>query len=95
MASGLSWLGRARSFVTLFRDFSSPLAVAVAACVLLASGAAHAQQQRALGLDISAWQGNISQTTWNNIHNVENRQFIILRSSRGGTTGYYNQNNAG
>lgn len=51
-------------------------------------------QSRLLGLDISAWQGNISQTTWNNIHNVENRQFIILRSSRGGTTGYYNQNDA-
>lgn len=52
-------------------------------------------QQRALGLDISAWQGNISQTTWNNIRNVENRQFVFLRSSRGGTTGFYNQSNAG
>jgi len=51
-------------------------------------------QQRALGLDISAWQGNISQTTWDNIRNVENRQFVILRSSRGGTTGYYNQNDS-
>lgn len=53
-----------------------------------------AQQQRVLGLDISAWQGNISQTTWNNIRNVENRQFVILRSSRGGTTGYYNQSDS-
>jgi autotransporter-associated beta strand protein len=52
------------------------------------------QQVRVLGLDISAWQGNISQTTWNNIHNVENRQFVLLRSSRGGTTGYYNQNDS-
>jgi len=51
--------------------------------------------QRMLGLDISAWQGNISQTTWNNIKNVENRSFVFLRSSRGGTTGYYNQSNAG
>ncbi len=59
----------------------------------LSSNSAYAQ--RALGLDISAWQGNISQTTWNNIRNVENRQFVFLRSSRGGTTGYYNQNNAG
>lgn len=58
--------------------------------LVAASGAAHAQ--RVLGLDISAWQGNISQTTWNNIRNVENRQFVILRSSRGGTTGYYDQN---
>jgi autotransporter-associated beta strand protein len=51
--------------------------------------------QRVLGLDISAWQGNITQTTWNNLRQVENRQFVFLRSSRGGTTGFYNQNNAG
>lgn len=47
-----------------------------------------ARAQRVLGLDVSAWQGNISQTTWNNIRNVENRQFVFIRSSRGGTTGY-------
>jgi autotransporter-associated beta strand protein len=52
------------------------------------------QAQRVLGLDISAWQGNISQTTWNNIKNVENRGFVVLRSSRGGTTGYYDQNDS-
>jgi autotransporter-associated beta strand protein len=50
--------------------------------------------QRLLGLDISAWQGNISQTTWNNLRNVENRQFVFIRSSRGGTTGFYDQNDA-
>src|SRR5688500_16118837 len=50
--------------------------------------------QRLLGLDISAWQGNISQTTWNNLRTVENRQFVFIRSSRGGTTGFYNQNDA-
>lgn len=50
--------------------------------------------QRVMGLDISAWQGNISQTTWNNIRNVENQSFVFLRSSRGGTTGYYNQNDS-
>jgi autotransporter-associated beta strand protein len=50
--------------------------------------------QRLLGLDISAWQGNISQTTWNNLRNVENRQFVFIRSSRGGTTGVYDQNDA-
>jgi autotransporter-associated beta strand protein len=54
-----------------------------------------AYAQRVLGLDISAWQGNISQTTWNNIKTLENRQFVFFRSSRGGTTGYYNQSNAG
>jgi autotransporter-associated beta strand protein len=49
--------------------------------------------QRVLGLDISAWQGNISQTTWDNIRNVEGRRFVFIRSSRGGTTGFYNQSN--
>jgi autotransporter-associated beta strand protein len=42
---------------------------------------------RLLGLDVSAWQGNISQTTWNNLRTVENRQFVFLRATRGGTTG--------
>ncbi len=54
-----------------------------------------AQTNRVLGLDISAWQANISQTTWNNLRSVENRQFVVLRSSRGGTTGYYDQNDSG
>lgn len=42
---------------------------------------------RALGLDVSAWQGNISQATWNNLRNNDNMQFVFIRSSRGGTTG--------
>lgn len=66
------------------------LTILAACALLLTTATAHAQ--RVLGLDISAWQGNISQTTWNNIKSVENRQFVILRSSRGGTTGYYDQN---
>lgn len=65
-----------------------------AAYVAAACWNAKANAERATGLDISAWQGNISQTTWNNIHNVENRAFVVLRSSRGGTTGYYNQNDS-
>lgn len=36
----------------------------------------------------------MSQTTWNNLRNVENRQFVVIRSSRGGTTGYYNQSDS-
>ncbi|MBN1852354.1 MAG: autotransporter-associated beta strand repeat-containing protein [Pirellulales bacterium] len=48
-------------------------------------------QQRVLGIDVSAWQGNLSQTTWNNLHTVNDRDFVFIRSSRGGTTGYYNQ----
>ena len=48
-------------------------------------------QDRVLGLDVSAWQGNISQTTWNNILDVDQHEFVFIRSSRGGTTGFYNQ----
>jgi len=71
-----------------------PKIVAVALCVAWLSATVPAlAQQRVLGLDVSAWQQNISQTTWNNIRNVEDRRFVFIRSSRGGTTGYYNQNN--
>jgi autotransporter-associated beta strand protein len=85
-----------QSGADLFRQSprqSSSLAVALGMLVLgeLTTAQPGHAQQRVLGLDISAWQGNISQTTWNNLRNVENRQFVILRSSRGGTTGYYNQ----
>lgn len=48
---------------------------------------AQSSGNRLLGLDVSAWQGNISQTTWNDLRIVENRQFVFVRSSRGGTTG--------
>lgn len=64
--------------------------MAAAVCLI---GGAEARAQRVLGLDISAWQGDISQTTWNNIQRVENRKFVFIRSSRGGTTGFYNQSN--
>ncbi len=58
---------------------------------LLGMGGVAMAQQRVLGLDVSAWQGNMSQTTWNNLHSVNDRDFVFIRSSRGGTTGYYNQ----
>jgi autotransporter-associated beta strand protein len=64
----------------------------VLALTVLAAGSN--AQTRSLGLDVSSWQGNISQTTWNNIHNLENRDFVFIRASRGGTSGYYNQNNS-
>ena len=92
-ASRRTWSGfRGRSFLRHF-IFGGPGAGILLLC-LAASQPAAAQIQRLLGLDISAWQGNISQTTWNNIRTNENRQFVILRSSRGGTTGYYNQNDS-
>ena len=69
-------------------------AAASSAAALFSSSMASAQVlqppssgDRVLGLDVSAHQGNWSQTLWNNIHNVEDRDFAFIRSSRGGTTG--------
>lgn len=67
---------------------------ALAAVSLSSPTPAQAQITRALGLDISAWQGNISQATWDTFYSSANRKFAFLRSSRGGTTGYYNQNDS-
>jgi autotransporter-associated beta strand protein len=83
----------ARTNMTTGLKWKLPI-LAITAAAAWSSTCATAEAQCALGLDISAWQGNISQSTWNNIHNVENREFVFLRSSRGGTTGYYNQNNS-
>src|SRR5262249_4043857 len=65
------------------------ICTAAAATTLAISSAALAQSSgnRLLGLDVSAYQGNIAQTTWNNIRTVENRQFVFIRATRGGTTG--------
>jgi autotransporter-associated beta strand protein len=65
------------------------LICAAAAMTLAVTTAAPAQStgNRVLGLDVSAYQGNITQATWNNIRTVENRQFTFIRASRGGTTG--------
>jgi autotransporter-associated beta strand protein len=60
----------------------------------LLSVSAPALAQRVTGIDISAWQGNLSQANWNTIRNTDGKSFVFIRSSRGGTTGYYNQNDA-
>ena len=39
------------------------------------------------GIDVSAHQGNISQSTWTNNVAGSGRSFAIIRSTRGGTTG--------
>jgi autotransporter-associated beta strand protein len=60
---------------------------------------------RVTGLDISAWQGNWTTTQWATIHRPTNqtnsngvfgdgRDFVFIRSSRGGTTGYYDQSDS-
>jgi GH25 family lysozyme M1 (1,4-beta-N-acetylmuramidase) len=63
-----------------------------------------AQAQRVLGIDVSAWQGNLSATNWatlkrptdQQVNGVlgDGRDFVFMRSSRGGTTGYYDQNDS-
>jgi hypothetical protein len=51
--------------------------------------------QRVTGLDVSWYQGLLSQDNWTTIHNVDGRAFAFIRSSRGGTTGnYYPSNSA-
>src|SRR6185369_4274875 len=63
-----------------------------------------ANGQRLLGIDVSAWQGNLSATNWatlkrpidQQVNGVfgDGRDFVFIRSSRGGTTGYYDQNDS-
>lgn len=72
--------------------FVAVISAAAAACALLApAGAAFAQ--RAVGIDVSAWQGTVN---WNTVAKPVSqggggKQFAFIRSSRGGTTGFYNQ----
>ncbi len=54
---------------------------------LLLGGGAPARAQRVLGLDVSYWQGEITQSGWNQAFSTGNRKFVMIRSSRGGTTG--------
>lgn len=61
--------------------------LAAALLLVLGTCARPATAQRVLGLDVSTYQGNITQTQWNNIRVDDNRQFVFIRSSRGGTTG--------
>ena len=76
-------------------------ATALAIAVVLLAASAPAWGQRVLGIDVSAWQGNISTANWATLKRATNEQvggifgdgrdFVFIRSSRGGTTGYYNQ----
>lgn len=63
----------------------------MAACVVLV-GAKWGQAQRLLGIDVSAWQGSLSTTNWNTLHNTNDRDFVLIRSTRGGTTGFDHDN---
>ena len=70
---------------------------ALSTMFLGAGSPAVAQQLRALGIDVSAYQGNISAANWATLKRATNQQvggisgdgrnFVLIRSSRGGTTG--------
>src|SRR5688572_1261276 len=77
------------------------ISLLVAGAVIFTAGAPALAQQRVLGIDVSAWQGNISAANWATLKRATNEQvsgiygdgrdFVLIRSSRGGTTGFYNQ----
>ncbi len=77
-----------------------PSVILVSLVLSTHAAVAHAQN-RSLGIDISAWQGNWSTTMWatakrspsQSVNGIpgDGRDFVFLRSSRGGTTGVYNQ----
>jgi GH25 family lysozyme M1 (1,4-beta-N-acetylmuramidase) len=69
---------------------SFAIAVVSAGAFLAATESALAQ--RLLGIDVSAWQGNLSTTNWNTLHNTNGRDFVFIRASRGGTTGFDHDN---
>src|SRR5436190_3781737 len=64
-------------------------ATSLAWATLLVASAPSSAQTRLTGLDVSYYQGVLSQANWNTIHNTDGRAFTFIRSSRGGTTGNY------
>lgn len=72
-----------------------PVAAAVSAVVLtLYPTMARGQStgNRLPGLDVSDWQGNID---WAQVAGAGGKKFAFIRSSRGGTTGFYDETDAG
>src|SRR4051812_48777764 len=74
------------------------LSTAFVSCIVMLTLAAPLMAQRLLGLDVSAHQADITTTEWASLKRPTNQQvggvfgdgrdFVIIRSSRGGTTGY-------
>src|SRR6266850_6245249 len=74
------------------------LFIGAATCATMLAAANPSKAQRLLGLDVSAHQADISTTEWATLKRPTNQQvggvfgdgrdFVIIRSSRGGTTGY-------
>jgi len=61
--------------------------------ILIAAAPAPAVN-RVTGIDVSYWQGDLDQDAWDTIFDVDGKSFAFIRSSRGGTTGYYDQSNS-
>src|SRR6476469_10626766 len=61
--------------------------------ILIAAAPARAVN-RVTGIDVSYWQGDLDQDAWDTIFDVDGKSFAFIRSSRGGTTGYYDQSNS-
>jgi GH25 family lysozyme M1 (1,4-beta-N-acetylmuramidase) len=62
------------------------LAIATAALTTLLAATSVAQAQRAIGIDVSYWQGE--SINWSQVRNQGKIDFAFIRASRGGTTGY-------
>jgi autotransporter-associated beta strand protein len=82
----------------LLRNCSRKLVLVAAVISLLgAQFSSSAQGSRSLGIDVSAWQGNISTANWATLKRATNvqvggilgdgRDFVMIRSTRGGSTG--------
>jgi GH25 family lysozyme M1 (1,4-beta-N-acetylmuramidase) len=69
------------------------------ACISILAAASSARAQRSLGIDVSDWQGTLTINNWTKIHQPASsggggRDFVFLRSTRGGTTGFYDEHDA-
>src|SRR5688572_11511531 len=94
------WVDRTRAG----RERRRSVTTAFAAIAAVLGCATPAAAQRALGIDVSAWQGNISTTNWATLKRPtdqqiggvfgDGRDFVFIRSSRGGTTGFYDQSDS-
>jgi hypothetical protein len=63
------------------------LSAAICVAVVWTNAATTALAQRARGVDVSYWQGEITQTAWNYSYNTDSRVYAFVRATRGGTTG--------
>ncbi len=76
----------------------------IATAGLLVAAVPAEAQQRVLGIDISYYQGNLTAANWTTLHRPtdqqvggvfgDGRDFVIIRASRGGTTGFYNSSDS-